>query len=537
MSLKHIFRKYFLVTVGILFAFLFLANFTLNLILRAQNETPPPLRSAIFFARLIDDLGPNRFENFNHIERLSQASLPLQFVLVDANGKALIGDSTLVPKDWPELNLPKNPLESTTLEQRDERSPPLAGMLPMIGGNHDGKRHAGPRLIPSDIPPGSRRDADLGPPESDLAPPRANRGPPPQGGGPNPPRDQIIRLPGEPVQFLFVHLIPNELQRHSHTQFFAISIALLIVSILLGVGVAMAFIFRSLGKNVALADSVIAELQKGNLKARFPIKKRNEFGAAMVRFNRMADEIELLVERVVNTEKSRMKLLQELAHDLRTPVASMKNLLETLQSREETLTPTVKRELVSLSVKEVDYFGRLIEDLLILAQVSEPRYHAKKESVDLIAIFTDESESAAVQANTSDKQIFLDKNLPRTSLFTMGDALLLRRMFRNLAVNAFSFAKSSVHVSFQSILPDTATFIVDDDGPGFSEEGIKSFGVRRITRVLGSEQNGRLSVGLGSVIVKTVAELHRGTVQVENRLDSTGNVVGARVIVTLDLLA
>jgi signal transduction histidine kinase len=537
MSLKHIFRRYFLVTVGILFAFLFLANFTLNLILRAQNETPPPLRSALFFARLMDDFGPDRFENFRHIERLSQASLPLQFVLVDANGKALIGDASLIPPNWAELSLPKKALEFTTLETREVGGQPIASFLPLVGGNREGKRHGRPELNPNDAAPTSYGNADLGPPLNDQGPHHAIGGPPPQGGGPSIPRDQIIRLPGEPVQYLFAHLKPNEFQRHSHTQFFAISIALLIVSILLGVGVAMAFIFRSLGKNVVLADSVIAELQKGNLKARFPIKKRNEFGAAMVRFNRMADEIELLVERVVNTEKSRMKLLQELAHDLRTPVASMKNLLETLQSREETLTPTVKRELVSLSVKEVDYFGRLIEDLLILAQVSEPRYHAKKESIDLIAIFTDESESAAAQANTGDKHVSLDKSVPRTSLFTLGDSLLLRRMFRNLAVNAFSFARNSVHVSFQSNLPDTATFIVEDDGPGFSEEGIKSFGVRRVTRVLGSEENGRLSVGLGSVIVKTVAELHRGTVQVENRLDSTGKVAGARVTVTLDLLA
>ena len=534
MSLKHIFRKYFLVTVGILFAFLFLANFTLNLILRAQNDTPPPLRSPLFFARLIDDLGPDRIKNLKRVESLGQSSLPLQFVLVDESGKSLNGDSSLVPTNWSELNLPKKPLEFTTLALNEETDPPYATLFPLMGGNHNPKRRG-----PSD--PRFRGDPDIGPPGGDRGPPSLTRpgAPASQGGSPigSPPRDQIIRLPGNPPQFLFVRFRPSDSQKRSHTQFFAISFALLIVSILLGVGVAMAFIFRSLGKNVVLADSVIAELQKGNLKARFPIKKRNEFGAAMQRFNRMADEIELLVERVMNTEQSRMKLLQELAHDLRTPVASMKNLLETLQSREETLTPQVKSELVSLSVKEVDYFGRLIEDLLILAQVSEPRYHAKRESVDLIAIFTDESESSAMQANSGGKQVTLEKDVPRTSLFTLGDSLLLRRMFRNLAVNAFSFARNTVRVSFRSDNEHHATFIVEDDGPGFSSDGIKSFGVRRMTRVLGSEQNSRLSVGLGSVIVKTVAELHRGTVHVENRLDSTGKVVGARVTVNLDLLA
>jgi K+-sensing histidine kinase KdpD len=300
--------------------------------------------------------------------------------------------------------------------------------------------------------------------------------------------------------------------------------------------VALAFIFRSLGKKVVLADSVIAELQKGNLKARFPIKKRDEFGAAMIRFNQMADEIELLVERLVNTEKSRMKLLQELAHDLRTPVASLKNLLETLQTREGSLQPQVKTELISLSVKEIDYFERLIEDLLILAQVSEPRYHTKAESTDLVAILIDEAESAAIHSASPLKKTALIKDIQVDSLFTQGDSLLLRRMFRNVTLNAFSFATTYVKVSIKS---DTkqATITIEDDGLGFSPEGILNFGVRRMTRVLGTSGQGRLSVGLGSVIAKTVAELHRGTIQVENHYNSRGVVAGARITLSLNLLS
>jgi signal transduction histidine kinase len=519
MSLKHIFRKYFIVTAGILFGFLFLANFTLDLIIRSTNERPPPIHSPLFFARLLDALGPDRIKNLKQMEVLDQSSLPFQFILLDLDGNKIAGQGNVDPDLWQSSKIPVKPLEFSHL-----------------GGNND--RTMAPPATFFPFPPSLRASHEHSPnetggqPIADHIKDSNHIG---QTGGP--PRDQVIRLPNEPIQFLVVHFKPEEWKRPPRVQFFALSFSLLVLSVLVGVGVALSFIFRTLGKKVVLADTVIAELQRGNLKARFPIKKRDEFGAAMERFNQMADEIELLVERLVNTEKSRMKLLQELAHDLRTPVASLKNLLETLQTREATLESKVKTELISLSVKEIDYFERLIEDLLILAQVSEPRYQPKKDQTDLVAILIDESESAALHFSTLEKKISFIEDFKTDSLVTQGDSLLLRRMFRNVVQNAFSFARTQVKVRIEQKSSTHATIIVEDDGPGFSAEAIHSFGVRRVTRVLGSDQNGRLSVGLGSVIVKTVVELHRGVIQVENAVDSTGKVAGARVSFTLSLLA
>ena len=94
----------------------------------------------------------------------------------------------------------------------------------------------------------------------------------------------------------------------------------MVVTVLVGIGFALFLIFRSLREHVETADRVISELQRGNLKARFPIKKNDEIGRAMERFNQMADQIEQLVERLRSAEASRNFLLQELTHDLRTPV-------------------------------------------------------------------------------------------------------------------------------------------------------------------------------------------------------------------------
>jgi signal transduction histidine kinase len=340
---------------------------------------------------------------------------------------------------------------------------------------------------------------------------------------------EVIRFDGAPTQYLY---IDSSQMQEQKPQLIPIveSFLILVVSVLIGVGCALFLLFRSVRDRVEAADFVINELHKGNLKARFPIKKRDEFGPAIMRFNLMADEIERLVERLKSVESSRMSLLQELAHDLRTPVASLKNLLETIHTKQESIKPEVQTELMTLALKEVDYFERLVEDLLILAQVSEPRYHAKQAPIPFRALLDEESEGVAVKYARL-KEITLVKHLPE-NLEVYGDPLLLRRLIRNAVDNAFSFAKSSVTLNVRE-LEKEIEILVEDDGSGLSKEALNSFGQRQMTRFLGTSNEGRLSVGLGSVIMKTVAELHRGTVNASNRTDANDSIVGARIQILL----
>jgi signal transduction histidine kinase len=295
---------------------------------------------------------------------------------------------------------------------------------------------------------------------------------------------------------------------------FFVSVAM----VLAGIAFALFLIFRSLRDHVATADRVISELQGGDLKARFPVRKRDEIGQAMERFNLMAEEIEKLVERLRSSEQSRNFLLQDLTHDLRTPVASLRNLLDTIFTTAK--MPESLQELSDLAVKEVDYISRLVEDLLLLAQVSEPKYKAPEHPVEMMGLLEEEANSLSLRYAGKVK---LQAELKPHEALVSGDERLMKRLVRNALENAFSFAKGEVEIRAEREAHQLRLLILDD-GPGFSAEALAHFGERRAQRTINQSPQGRLSLGLGSVIMKTVVGLHRGRITAANRPGGGGEV-------------
>lgn len=474
--------------------FLVLGGLTAHLIVQFSeaHESEYRLRPTIlsFYSRLIDDISPD--DPMAMIQKIKTwtGDFPMTLLLLNEKGEVLYPAGEDLPLPWAELEKPQKPHDEVALFPKRGQGPPEFEVVKL--------KHEPPLYV------GLKFNAPGNGP--------AFRGV--QRGFPPPPPFYGRRLP---PMFLLTYVT-------------------LLLSVFLGVGAALLLILRSVRGKALLADQVISELQKGNLKARFPIGKRDEFGEAMSRFNKMADEIENLVERLRTSEHSRMALLQELAHDLRTPVASLRHLVETVYEDDHKMKVENRKELLSLSLKEIDYFQRLVEDLLVLAQVSEPRYRPEQNRVDVKELIEEESDRLQSQLQSLGKSIKIECIFPDEDVEVIGDAHLLRRMVRNVFENAFSFAKGVVKVELKiEATQGEIQMLVSDDGPGLSPEALLAYGERRVTRVLGSSRDPlgqRVSVGLGSVIVKAVAEVHRGHVAIANRTDD-GQTLGAEVTLRL----
>lgn len=305
---------------------------------------------------------------------------------------------------------------------------------------------------------------------------------------------------------------------------FLISFSVLILSGFFAAALSLFFLFARMRKKAQGASEVISAIKAGDWQRRMPIDRLDEVGHLMQEFNRMADEIEAAVKAMKQAESSRTNLLQQLAHDLRTPVAGLRSLIETLEMRYESLNPEARAELFSMAGREIEYFARLVEDLLFLAQVQDPRYRDAVDKVDLGKVIGEELDRLKVGIEVEWKG-------PREGLIVHGEPTLLKRLFRNGLENAASFAKSKVDVTAET-MNGKILVTISDNGPGFSPEALKSFGEKRFSRLVDSQQGGRVSVGLGSVIMATVVVAHGGVISVRN-IEQDGKVQGGEVRIEL----
>jgi signal transduction histidine kinase len=474
---SNLFRKHFAIAAASVLSFVFFGSIASTLLIQRVIQSRS-FRAPMSFVHAIEDLGAgDPVAGVKKVEAYRDGELPFGFSILDESGESLYGP-------MPEKSLADLPAKAhEAVAVGEGRYGVPEGFLVRL--EHDPARYlyiydkgVVSRPFPSTRLKGKHFSRHPGPPR----PPGILR---------------MLRIP----------------------PLFSLAFLALVLTVLVGIAFALFLIFRSLREHVETADHVISELQRGNLKARFPVKKNDEIGKAMNRFNQMADQIEQLVERLRKAEASRNLLLQDLTHDLRTPVASMRNLLETIFSRVE-MSGGI-RELSELAVKENDYIARLVEDLLLLAQVTEPKYKPRAGMVDILALVEEEGNSQELRRKGT-VEFELDSSLEEA--LVAGDEQLLKRLVRNSLENAFSFARSKVRAS---IAPAKAGFVsvtIEDDGPGFDADSLKNFGERRSKRVVAKNENGRLSLGLGSVIMKTVVLLHGGEIEAANREGGGGRV-------------
>ena len=463
-----LFRRHFLVTVAVFGVVLWIAWELSGMIARSQRGRDFDA-GPLFHARLVDAQA-DRVTYVKQLREAASGGFFLTFDLVDENGTSLVtGEPRWAPEKKAEIQFPSTPLTAPKREGPGRPPPGRFFGLP---------------------------------------------GPPPHMQG-----DLLVLLSGTPKTYLVQSMTPPMRGGPPSPWMFFLTFGAMVIAVLIASALSLYILFSSFRQKALVAEKVISDLQHGDLKARFPVTRTDEVGQLMLSFNKMADEVERIVRNMRESEQSRVNLLQELAHDLRTPVASLKNLLEMLQTRSQEMTPKLQGEIVDMSVKEVDYFARLVEDLLFLAQVMEPRYRAGTVDVDLHRLTLDQVDIVASRYPAIAPEIAAFTG-PRA--FVLGDSQLLNRLVRNALDNAFSFATAVVRVRIEQV-GSRIHVSIEDDGPGASQEAIGAFGQKLLTRSQESTRSGRITVGLGNVIMVKIAELHGGTVTLANREDAPGS--------------
>jgi signal transduction histidine kinase len=244
-----------------------------------------------------------------------------------------------------------------------------------------------------------------------------------------------------------------------------------------------------------------AEISDRALNLRVPVPPTRDAIA------RLAVTLNETLDRLEKSVHAQRQFIADAAHELRSPIASLRTVLEVAADHPETADwPAV----VGDAVIDTQRLQTLAEDLLLLAKLDSAQpLHLTQ--VDLAGM-------VRAELSTRDK-VSMRTNGPAP---LKGDPGQLSRLLRNLVDNAERHATKEITVTVRST-PLTVTLEVADDGPGIAREHRERV-FDRFTRLDESRDSGTGGTGLGLAIAREIAHVHGGSLVVGEQ--PLGELVG-----------
>jgi signal transduction histidine kinase len=280
-----------------------------------------------------------------------------------------------------------------------------------------------------------------------------------------------------------------------------------VVAILLALALAVAgglVVSRGLLFRVSGMREVVAGIARGRRDDRVPVKTPpDEFDQLAEHFNRLLDENQALLQRM-------REVTNEVAHDLRTPLARMRARIEAQQALGTDQDPP--GEWLEDLREDLDAILDTFNALLHIAQIETGRARDEMLAVDLSTLVFDACELYEPVAEESCLEL---RWRVEPGVFVVGQRHLLAQALTNLIENALKYAGRGVVSVGLSRDAETgqARVSVSDQGPGIPE-GDRERVLQRFVR-LESARN-RPGSGLGLAFVAAVADLHGANLELED---------------------
>lgn len=256
-------------------------------------------------------------------------------------------------------------------------------------------------------------------------------------------------------------------------------------------------------RRVDAIAATMRAISAGRFDLRLPVTgKRDEL-------DRLSSDINAMVERIEVLMSSLKQVSTDIAHDLRTPLARLRQKLEATQPDHERAGHP--EGAIDGAVAEVDSIIETFNALLRIAQIEAGARKAKFRTIDLSALLAQLFDAFESVAEADGHAMELDVH---TGLHVTGDRDLLQQLFANLIENAMTHAPAPARIRIWANRKDGAIVAgVSDDGPGIpSEERERIF--RRLYRLDRSRTTP--GNGLGLALVAAIVDLHEAGIDVDD---------------------
>jgi signal transduction histidine kinase len=293
---------------------------------------------------------------------------------------------------------------------------------------------------------------------------------------------------------------------------------LVLVASLVLAGAGGLLLSRSFVKRVDAITTTCRGIMAGRLDERIPTKgTRNELDLLAASINAMLDRIAALME-------SLKQVSNDIAHDLRTPLAHLRYRLE--RAREDARSTDDYAVAVDAAIANCDQLQAMFAALLRIAQIEAGARRVGMQAVDLGEVL--ENIVGLYEPVMGDTGHPFETRFAH-NLRLSGDPQLLMRLFGNLLDNAIRHTPAGGRISLTAEAEgSTAKVAVSDEGPGIPAEDREKVFRRFYRREQSRTTPGS---GLGLALVAAIAELHGAEVSLDD------NAPGLRAIVLFPLLS
>ena len=259
-----------------------------------------------------------------------------------------------------------------------------------------------------------------------------------------------------------------------------------------------------------------AQLAAGDLGAKVPVEGHDEIAALAADFNLMAQDLAEASAREKEAERARRDLIAAVSHDLRTPLASTRALIEAVADGVVEDPETQARYLASAR-SELEKLGRLVDDLFELSRIDAGALRLNLEEASLRDLISDTLSGFRHQAER--KGVRLVGEVSDGVDPVLANPPRLQRVLYNLVSNALRHTPADGKIVLRAELGEGMVRVeVSDTGEGIAPEDLsrvfeRSFRGERSRMRTGAGDG----AGLGLAIARGLIEAHGGEMSVESR--------------------
>jgi two-component system sensor histidine kinase CpxA len=300
-----------------------------------------------------------------------------------------------------------------------------------------------------------------------------------------------------------------------------------ILAISLAISAVLCFLFaRSLVNPLRQLQLASQQMAAGNLAIRVgsASKRHDEIGRLGRDFNHMSEQ----VERLMGSQK---RLLADISHELRSPLARLQLSIgiiqqQSEQSGHEPVEPDFLHSSLARIEKEAAQIEKMISQVLTLSQLDNPQSFMHKDILDIQSLLGPIISDARFEAQEHNKQVNFNSKM---NYYIEGDSQMLSSAIENVLRNALNYATKQVKLEL-SEQDCYLKIVICDDGKGIEQKQLSRI-FEPFYRESLARDRASGGVGLGLAIAQQAITQHLGSIQAQNMPDS-----GLQVTILLPLL-